>query len=81
MLVVSAGQRTVQLIARAVKYGSGGCASPNHLCAYPPRQDDQRIGVITAQEQRIKFAEPFLQRRDAFAIGAGVGVGEQAMCD
>src|SRR5262245_57807602 len=35
---------------------------------YAPRQQNQRIGVISAQEQRIVFAKPFFERREASAI-------------
>ena len=54
---------------------SGPIAPLNEPGPCAPRQQHQRVGAIAAEEERIVFAEPFLELREAAAVFARLHLG------
>ena len=46
-------------------------------CPYPPGNNDQRVGMIAAQEQKIEFAQPAVELREALTGFSRLDLSDQ----
>src|ERR1700704_684457 len=65
----SPSPRLLRAWPRSVPFASGSLAHPfNKLHPHAPRDYNHRVGAVLAQEQRIVFAKPILQRYETAAV-------------